>query len=100
MKTNLHFSPSRPPLPALAGLVALLAFPVSSQAVTWVGNTSANWNTAANWNLGALPTAGGDTLLFGAAGSSGTTLNNDITGQVITGVTFNAGAPAWTLNGN
>ncbi|HSI07036.1 MAG TPA: autotransporter-associated beta strand repeat-containing protein, partial [Rariglobus sp.] len=100
MKTNIPFPLSRLPLPTLAGLVALLAFPASSQAVTWVGNTSANWNTAANWNLSALPTIGGDTLSFGVAGTSGTTLNNDITGQVITGVTFNAGAPAWTLNGN
>ncbi|MEZ0217364.1 MAG: beta strand repeat-containing protein [Rariglobus sp.] len=100
MKTNIPFPLSRLPLPTLAGLVALLAFPASSQAVTWIGNTSANWNTAANWNLSALPTIGGDTLSFGVAGTSGTTLNNDITGQVITGVTFNAGAPAWTLNGN
>ncbi|WP_395752320.1 beta strand repeat-containing protein [Prosthecobacter sp.] len=72
---------------------------------TWVGNTSADWGTAANWG-GTLPTLAGDSFVFGAAGTGGTTLNNSLTGQVIgngtstPNLTFNAGASAFTLNGN
>ncbi|WP_395737164.1 beta strand repeat-containing protein [Prosthecobacter sp.] len=68
---------------------------------TWVGNTSADMGVAANWG-GTLPTLAGDSLVFNAAGTGGSTLNNTITGQVLTsgGITFNSGASAFTLNGN
>ena len=66
---------------------------------TWNGNTDANWGTAANWST-ATPVAGDD-LFFGAAGSSGTILNNDITaGTSFLGITFNSGSSAYTLGGN
>jgi len=66
----------------------------------WVGNTSINWNTAVNWSPAAVPVAG-DNLYFGAAGSAGATLTNDIAaGTSFAGVTFNSGASAFTLIGN
>ncbi len=68
--------------------------------LTWVGNTTANFNLSANWNPAQLPVAN-DVLLFGAAGSSGTILNNDLLANLqINGFTFNAPAAAYTLNGN
>ena len=82
-----------------AALVALHS--PSHAAVTWVGDTSPDWNTATNWSL-AAPVLAGDSFTFGVAGTAGTTLNNDITGQVVStgALIFSAAAPAYTLNGN
>src|SRR5215469_12458342 len=67
---------------------------------TWAGNTSINWNTAANWSPAAVPVAGDD-LFFGAAGSAGANLTNDIVaGTSFAGVTFNSGANAYLFFGN
>jgi autotransporter-associated beta strand protein len=66
---------------------------------TWVGTTDANWSTAGNWSPSATP-ANGDSLVFGAAGSSGLTLNNNITGLTINKLTFNSGASSFTFGGN
>ncbi|HEV2320655.1 MAG TPA: autotransporter-associated beta strand repeat-containing protein [Verrucomicrobiae bacterium] len=67
---------------------------------TWVGNTDVNWNTAANWLAGTAPVAG-DSLFFGTAGTSGTSLTNDITaGTSFAGLTYNSGASAFLFNGN
>jgi fibronectin-binding autotransporter adhesin len=74
----------------------------SAQAVvtdTWVGNTDANWNTAANWDTTVVPTTG-DSLVFGAAGSQGATLNNNITGLSVNNFTINSTASAFTFNGS
>ncbi len=69
---------------------------------TWVGNTDANWNTAANWTTvgGSTPPANGDSLVFGAAGSVGTALNNDILGLSLFNFDINSGASAFTFGGN
>ena len=69
---------------------------------TWVGNADANWNTAGNWTTvgGSTPPASGDSLVFGAAGSSGATLNNNISSLTVTNLTFNSGASAFTMGGN
>jgi fibronectin-binding autotransporter adhesin len=85
-------------------LVAALAT-VSARAAstnTWVGNTDANWNTAGNWTFssGSGPVASGDSLVFGAAGSSGLTLNNNISGLTLDKITFNSGASDFTIGGN
>ncbi|MEI6647987.1 MAG: autotransporter-associated beta strand repeat-containing protein, partial [bacterium] len=78
----------------MACVVALRA----EAATTWIGNTSANWATSANWSSGT-PLA--QSPSFDIAGSSGTTLNNDLLeGSSIGGTTFNANAPAYTINGN
>lgn len=69
---------------------------------TWVGNSDANWNTAANWTTsgGSTPPASGDSLVFGAAGSAGASLNNNISGLTINKLTFNSGASSFTFGGN
>jgi fibronectin-binding autotransporter adhesin len=67
-------------------------------AATWVGNTDANWATTANWS-GNQPT--GNTPNFGAPGSSGTTLNNNLpAGTTIVGITFTTGVTGgYTIGG-
>lgn len=69
---------------------------------TWVGNTDANWSTVANWSYssGSGPVASGDSLVFGAAGTAGASLNNDIAGLSINNLTFSSGASSFTFGGN
>lgn len=81
-------------------------FPLGMQSAgaaieTWTGATT-TWNTAGNWTGTNLPPVSGDSLVFGVAGAGGTTLNNDLTSAAFTvaGITFNAGASAYTINGN
>ena len=65
---------------------------------TWNGNASVNWADAANWSNAPLS---GDSLVFALAGSSGTTLNNNLSADFsIGGITFNSGASAYTVNGS
>jgi autotransporter-associated beta strand protein len=76
--------------------------PTFSSTDTWVGNTDTNWNTSANWTYspGSGPVVSGDSLVFGAAGSAGLTLNNNISGLTINKLTFNSGADSFTFGGN
>ncbi len=67
---------------------------------TWVGDTSAdmaeaNWTGAAN-----NPPISGDSWVFGAAGSAGLNLNNNLTTGAswnVAGITFNSGAGAFVI---
>jgi autotransporter-associated beta strand protein/T5SS/PEP-CTERM-associated repeat protein len=83
-----------------AAIATLLATHVAHAASrTWNGNTNANWNTAGNWTEGAW--VSGSTAIFGAAGTSGTSLNNDVTaGTSVAGITFNNAADTFTIGGN
>jgi len=69
---------------------------------TWAGNTSSNFSASANWTYfsGSGPVAAGDALVFGAAGTAGTALTNDLVGAAFSGITFSNGASAFTLYGN
>ncbi|HZI33367.1 MAG TPA: hypothetical protein VFF11_13585, partial [Candidatus Binatia bacterium] len=88
-------------------LGALVAATLSTGSVlatgtdTWVGNTDVNWNTAANWTTvgGSTPPTNGDSLVFGAAGSSGTSLNNNISGLSVYNFIIN-GPGSFTFGGN
>src|ERR1035437_9409618 len=87
----------------LSVLVAAALSTLSGHAAgtdTWVGNTDANWNTAANWTTsgGSTPPGTGDSLIFGAAGSAGTALNNDMTLSV-NNINLN-GPGSFTFGGN
>jgi MYXO-CTERM domain-containing protein len=64
----------------------------------WIGNTDANFGTLSNWTGSVSPN--NNTPVFGVAGTSGTTLNNDISGATYNGLTFNSGASAYTIGGN
>jgi autotransporter-associated beta strand protein len=66
---------------------------------TWTGNMDTYWSTPGNWTGGNAPPVAGDSLLFGP--STPTTLTNDlIAGTAFSSLTFQAGAPSFTLNGN
>ncbi len=68
------------------------------KTITWTGGgANANWSTAANWG-GVAPVAGCD-LDFAAATGLATT-NDLAAGTQFGSLTFNAGAGAFTLNGN
>jgi autotransporter-associated beta strand protein len=87
----------------LFGALAFVALStVSGQAAgtdTWVGNTDATWNTAGNWDTAVVP-ANGDSLVFGAAGSKGATLNNNVSSLSVNNFTINSSASGFTFNGN
>ena len=88
----------------VAVALALLGRPANAAtngADTWVGNTSASWGTGGNWTGANAPPISGDSLIFGAAGSSGTTLTDNLMTPAtfnIAGITFNPGAAAFTFN--
>ena len=67
---------------------------------TWSSTTTnGTWSVAGNWTSGTAPVAN-DSLAFGATTGT-TTLNNNITAATqFNGITFNAGASAYTLTGN
>ena len=87
-----------------AAALAGLALPLGTQSlvhaatVTWNGGgTDDNWSTGANW--GGLPPVADDSLVF--AGITRLTPVNDFSaGSNFSGITFNAGAGAFTLGGN
>ena len=69
---------------------------------TWLGNTSVFFN-AANWSGTNNPPLSGDSLVFGTAGTAGSTLTDNLMTPGtfnIAGITFNSGAPAFTINTN
>ena len=84
-----------------AAVVAISVISTAQASVsTWAGNTSANFN-ASNWSGLHNPPVTGDSWFFGAAGTSGTTLNNDLTAAIsVAGITFDVGASAFILGGN
>ncbi|MBR5710964.1 MAG: autotransporter-associated beta strand repeat-containing protein [Thermoguttaceae bacterium] len=67
----------------------------------WVGDTDANLATAANWSGGVAP-VDNDAWQFGAVGSAGYNLTNDIAnGLYSTGITFTDSATgSYTISGN
>jgi fibronectin-binding autotransporter adhesin len=86
----------------LVAAFAILVFAPCAYAANdlWVGNTSANWADL-NWSSGNNPPLTGDALLFGAAGSSGTTLNNNLAvNTTVNGLTYNTGGAGFITNGN
>src|SRR5438874_1978925 len=90
---------------ASAAAAALLSPLHSARAAngsdTWLGATDANFSTGSNWSPATnAPPISGDSLIFDT--SSTTTLNNDLTSGTfnVAGITFNAAAPAYTINGN
>jgi autotransporter-associated beta strand protein len=69
----------------------------------WASGATANWSVGANWTAESAnrPPTSKDSLVFGA--TTGTTsLTNDLTTSAfgVAGITFSAGAPAYTLSGN
>lgn len=89
-------------LATLAALsLGIAAHQASAADVTWLGNTSNLWNTGANWSTSAIPTSG-STLVFGAPGTAGVALSDDITGLTAggagtDGIVFGSAAGSYTI---
>jgi fibronectin-binding autotransporter adhesin len=84
---------------ALAATGAVSQALGANGADTWVGNSSALWSTG-GWTGANNPPISGDSLVFGAAGSAGATLTDDVTTGSsfnITNITFSSGAAAYTI---
>ena len=88
------------------GLVSFALISSSAWAAnhSWVGSAgSTDWATAANW-VGGVPTNGVSTLMFftGSNASASNTLTNTLTTSafIVGNITFDAGAPSYTLTGN
>jgi len=79
-------------------LIGAMTFKLSAATSNWVGGTGTNWNTAANWDVLPVPATDMD-LVFGTATNLAAT--NDFTAASnFGGITFGAGAGAFTLSGN
>ena len=86
---------------ASIGTVSLLGQQAHAANDIWVGNTSTSWNVPANWSTAPTGPVTADTLEFGAAGTAGTTLVDNLmtpTTFSIAGITYDAGAPAYVVN--
>lgn len=100
------FSPSLSLSLTLAACIAAAPHRSSALAaeVTWSGNSfPSNWTNVGNWVGGVAP-ANGDSLLF--TGSNGAANSNDLPffgsgiNDLLTGITYAAGATAFTTTGN
>ena len=86
----------------LRAMFPMLAAITAAHAATdtWEGNSSALFS-GANWLGGNNPPLTGDALVFGVAGTAGAALTADQTAAITyAGITFNAGASAYTIGGN
>jgi autotransporter-associated beta strand protein len=72
----------------------------SVQQFTWNGAADSNWSNSGNWNTGTVPVSAiGTQLIFGATANA--VMTNDVANPfILNSMTFNAGSPAYTLNGN
>ena len=99
----LHRPLNRVPLVVAFLLLSAGLFAVSpaahQQTDTWQGNSDNTWATGPNWVGGNSPPVSGDALVFGAAGTTGVDLNNNLTSLAfsVSGITFNPGAAAFVI---
>jgi fibronectin-binding autotransporter adhesin len=103
---------SQRPANAVALAVAAVALSLTGRSA-WAANdayspdaTSGLFSTSFTDGT-ATPTAGGtsapvsdDALFFGSLTTGTSTVSNDLVGYTYSGLTFNAGAPAFTISGN
>ena len=92
----------RRPIALASTIAALLACNFAARAAnkTWDGGSGVDsaWLTAANWDLDAAPVSN-DALIFAGATRLGP-VNDFAANGLFNGITFNAGAGAFTLSGN
>ncbi|MGN6370604.1 MAG: beta strand repeat-containing protein, partial [Phycisphaerae bacterium] len=87
---------------AVAPAAALaLGAPALAATDSWTGATSANWGDAGNWTGGNPIPQNYDSLLFSTPANPANDNNaNNLSGLILDGITFDAAANAYTLNGN
>ena len=80
---------------ALVAVTALLPGMARAQDATWLPTPgSANFNDGANWNTATVPTG---TAIFDASSITALSFSAN---TAVGGLTFNAGAPAYSFNNN
>ena len=83
---------------AVQVLALLSVFHFALAANTWDGGgANDQWGTPANWDENLVP---GFPAALTFAGTKRLTPNNDLSGVTVNGLTFDAGAEAFTLGGN
>jgi hypothetical protein len=88
-----------------AVIAALAAAPAAADVVTWSGTSgvNGNWGLASNWAGGVGPATGGgatDSLVFAGALQRMTNNNRTAANSQYIGISFAAGAGAFTHSGN
>jgi len=83
--------------------VVLFVFPMSISAFastdTWQGNVAGANTADRNWDVNSYsysPSA----WEFGGAGAAGASINNNLVGFTVQGITFDSGAPKYTISGS
>lgn len=89
----------RTPSAAERGMLRDIGWTISVTAseLTWSGAAGSSLGQAGNWAGGVAPLPG-DSLVFGAAGASGSDIAVDLTLYSLGRIRFTADAPAYTLN--
>ncbi|MBN8458108.1 MAG: autotransporter-associated beta strand repeat-containing protein [Verrucomicrobia bacterium] len=85
-------------LPLYLLIVAIPSPRTFAANTTWLGNTDGNLGTAANWDTAPVS---GDSWTFGAAGSSGATLANNLTSPAtfeVAGISFGSASAAYLID--
>jgi autotransporter-associated beta strand protein len=86
-------------LDATHNQLLLTLSPGSLTSSTWTGSAGAGWNNPGSWTPGIPPSSINTQVTFGATGNAA--MINDIPGTLtLNQMTFNAGAPPYTLGGN
>ena len=94
MKPNARFLP----LPLVVLTATMIAPQAYAANVNWLGNTDGNLGTATNWDTAPVS---GDSWTFGAAGSSGATLSNNLTSPAtfeVAGISFGSSSAAYVID--
>jgi autotransporter-associated beta strand protein len=96
--TYRSFRPLFPQIIAASFGAALMTGGAFAGNSNWIGNTDANLATAGNWDVAPVS---GDTWIFGAAGTAGVTLTNNLTTPStfeVAGFNFGATAGAYVID--
>src|SRR4029450_8110022 len=98
MKTKFSFS-KKPHTSLLLATATLLL--LSMQSATFAGSGtwllspgSGDWNTGTNWSSGTVPNSSADTATFAASNTTALGISADTD---VAGITFNLGAPTFTI---
>lgn len=95
---------THPRIGALLSATVTLAGVLTGQAanVTWIGNSDTSLANGLNWDSSPSAPVSGDAWLFDLAGTSGSSLTNDLATSSlfeVGGLSFGASSPAFTLAG-
>src|SRR6267378_236212 len=84
----------------IALVLAWFALSPTAEAgsATWLASpVNGDWNTAGNWTIGGPPNGPSDTATFATSNQTGVSLS---AGTEVNGITFHAGASAFTITAN